>query len=98
MIAKGSLRKNQGNRLVDSHKMNALLPARGMSSYVKPVHCLWRVESILFLSTFLHHDNRFTKKFSFSLKVEAGQRSWSNSYQKKCDPQDMGGFHYCFSI
>ena len=47
MIAEGSLCKTQGNRLVDSHKMNTLLPARGMSGYVKPIYGLWNVKSIL---------------------------------------------------
>ena len=70
MIAEGSLRKAQGNRFVDSHEMYAPLPARGMGSYVKPVHCLWQVESLLFLKTFLYHDNRFPKNFAFSLKLE----------------------------
>ena len=70
MIAEGSLRKVQGNRFVDSHEMNAPLPARGMGGYVKPVHCLWEVKSDLFLRAFLHHDNRFPKNFSFSLKPE----------------------------
>jgi len=70
MIAEASLRKAQGNLFVDSHEMNAPLPARGMGSYVKPVHYLWQVESFLFLKTFLHHDNRFPKNFAFSLKLE----------------------------
>ena len=70
MIAERSLCKTQGNRLVDSHKMNTLLPARGLGGYVKPVHCLWEVKSDLFLRAFLHHDNSFPKNFSFSLKPE----------------------------
>ncbi|UPM50000.1 MULTISPECIES: hypothetical protein [unclassified Synechococcus] len=98
IIAEGSLRKAQGNRFVDSHKMNALLAARGMGGYVKPVHGLWQVESVLFLSTFLRHNNKFPKNFSFSLKLAEIKRSGSNGYQKKCVLQDMGGFHYCFSI
>ena len=70
MIAEGSLRKAQGNRFVDSHEMNAPFPARGMGGYVKPVHYLWQVESVLLIRTFLHHDNRFPKNFTFRLKLE----------------------------
>ena len=70
MIAEGSLRKAQGNRFVDSHEMNAPFPARGMGGYVKPVHYLWQVESVLLIRTFLHHDNRLPKNFTFSLKLE----------------------------
>ena len=40
MIAEGSLCKTQGTRLINSHKMNTLLPARGMGGYVKPMHGL----------------------------------------------------------